>query len=152
MNLDFAPYRLRRFRPKSAKVADNGFTATLVRGDIAVATVDCGTGPDNDDLTVEFVNRSEQEFFLNVANRRPASTPDMSADECFVRDLAEATYHAGRLAELMRNNTVFRLRNDPPGHWRHVRAPYRPALERAIRRRFPAGALEFAPSQGIASH
>lgn len=144
MDTNFAPYSLRHFRPKSAAIADNGFTATLVRAGTAVAKIDCGHDPEDDDMIVEFINRSEQEHFVALASARTSPIEDMSADERFLRDLAEATYHAARLADLTRKTTVFRLGTDPPGLWRQVRAPFRAALARAVHRRFPASEVQFA--------
>ena len=50
MNTNFGPYSIRNLRPKSAKVAANGYTATLLRNGHPVANLDCGNAPDNDDL------------------------------------------------------------------------------------------------------
>ena len=42
MNTNFGPYSIRNLRPKSAKVAANGYTATLLRNAHPVANLDCG--------------------------------------------------------------------------------------------------------------
>lgn len=143
MTTEFAPYTLRSFRPKRADLADNGYTASLARAGTTVATIDCGQSPDDDDLVVEFTSQAELEFFKAFAERRTRPIDEMQADERFLRDLAEATYHAGRLMPLCRQYTLFRTRQDPLGVWRQVRAPFRPALASALRQRF-AGDLEFA--------
>jgi hypothetical protein len=143
MKTSFAPYALRSFRPKRASSADNGYTATLARGPIAVAQINCGTAPGNDILVVNFVSEAEQAFFQAHAARITTALKNMPADERFLRDLAEATHQSSCLAKLCKTRTVFRTAADPPGRWRQVRAPFRPALALALQRRFPAP-LEFA--------
>lgn len=140
----FAPYALRSFQSKSLAVADHGFRATLTRNGLAIASIDCGTAPDNDDLTVVFKNTPEMELFQRLAPRLAVTDETMDADERFLRDLAEATYHHKRLSDVCRNSTLFRLPNDPVNSWRQVRAPYRPALVRAIARQYPETQPQFA--------
>jgi len=154
-NKMFGPYSLRNLRPKSAKVAEDGFTATLLRNGHAVAQVDCGFDAledddrEADDLVVEFLTQTEMDFFkTSVIQLGRGPETDTPRDERFLRDLAEHTYHCQRLAALCKHNTVFRTPTDPPGHWRQIRAPYRPALESAIRRRYQGTQLEFANHMG----
>ena len=142
---EFGPYTIRHLRAKSAKVSDNGYTATLCRHGHPVASLDCGQSPEDDDLIVSFNTQSEQDFFkATVARLVTDADPQMEADERFLRDLAEHTYHRMRLADVCKHSTVFRLRTDPPGFWRLVRAPFRHALAQAIRLRFEGRPLEFA--------
>lgn len=142
----FGPFSIRNLRPKPARVADNGFTATLLRLGTPVATLDCGHAPGDDDIVAEFVSEAERDFFQRAAATlvAPAAKSDMDPDERFLRDLVESTYHAGRLAVLSRSNTLFRIDGDAPGLWRQVRAPYRPALEQKIRARYPGKEIRFA--------
>ena len=142
---EFGPYTLRRLRAKGAKVADNGFTATLYRHGHPVATLDCGHGPDDDTLIVSFITEAEQQFFRSAVDALVVDEdPDMDADERFLRDLAEHTYHRIRLADVCKHSTVFRFPSDPPGFWRIVRAPFREALAAALRQRFAGRTLQFA--------
>lgn len=147
MNTQFGPYSIRNLRPKSAKVADNGYTATLLRAGKAVATLDCGHSPDDDTLVVEFTSEPEMDFFRKAVEQLATASAeeDVPVDERFLRDLVEHTYHLGRLNVLARSSTLFRFKDDPPGTWRQVRAPFRQALADAIRGRFRHREVEFAP-------
>lgn len=150
MTTQFGPYSIRNLRPKSAKVAANGYTATLLRNGHPVASLDCGTAPDNDDVEISFVSQAEMDFFKSAALKLYAghSAGDDPIDECFIRDLVEHTYHMSRLDSLSKRSTVFRLEGDEPNIWRLVRAPYRPALEAAIRSKFPTRQVQFARHLG----
>lgn len=149
MNTNFGPYSIRNLRPKSAKVAANGYTATLLRNGHPVANLDCGNAPDNDDLEITFFSQAEMDFFKAAALKLyTGAAGDDPIDESFLRDLVEHTYHMSRLDSLSKRSTVFRLDGDQPNTWRLVRAPYRPALEAAIRSKFPTRQVQFARQLG----
>lgn len=153
MTTIFGPYSIRNLRPKPAAKADNGYTATLLRNGNPVAHLDCGTAPDNDDLVIQFSTEAEMNYFKSAVQilYSDHTLGDCPTDECFLRDLVESTYHASRLEALSKRNTFFRLDGDPPTTWRQVRAPYRRALEAAIRARYPRRQVEFARFAGAAA-
>lgn len=152
----FFPYTLRNMRPKPERTVHNGFTATLLRGDLAVATIDAGIPGEPDHIEVAFISEAEQAAFVRFAATRMTEqdkafinfTDDskqqgesLDADEAFIRLLAEDTYHNLRLSKICQTSTLFALPGDKSNNWRHVDAPYRQALATAIRRKHPEAVI-----------
>ena len=159
MRIDrFKPYSLRNMRSKPERQVESGFTATLNRGEAAVATIDAGSTEDPSYLGVEFTYDAEREAFETFAaatiseeDRKLAGyldVPDpmshaelLDPDEAMIRLLAEATYHDLRLSRMCADNTLYQLPGDDPDTWHQVEAPYRSALATAIRRKHPEAAI-----------
>lgn len=148
----FFPYAFRNMRPKPDRTVRNGFTATLLRGDLPVANIDAGNPEDPDRIDVEFISQAEQDAFIrfsaarmteqdrafsNFTDDTAPSAEMLDADEAFIRLLAEDTYHSVRLSKICETSTLFALPGDQKNQWRQIDAPYRAALATAIRRQHP---------------
>ena len=152
----FYPYAFRNMRPKPDRSVRNGFTATLLRGDLPVANIDAGNVEDPDQIDIEFISEAEQEAFIRFSAARMSEedrafsnftdetapvNEQLDADEAFIRLLAEDTYHSLRLAKICETSTLFALPGDHKNQWRQVDAPYRAALATAIRRQHPEAVI-----------
>lgn len=149
MNLSiFGPFSLRNLKHKPGKVSHQGFTATLLRQGVAVASIDAdGLGPD-DDFVLEFRTQGDQDFFI----RRSAELvkdgfltrwiaechlEDLEAQEAFIRLLADTIRQVRKMEPELETRTFFRTLEDPFDSWSVINAPYRRALARKLRTQFP---------------
>lgn len=144
----FAPYSLRSLRAKPGRDV-TGYTATLYRGEMMVATLDADSAGD-DTILMEFISDGEQQAFVGHAGHAMSTTDRalsnfvdaasaeelVDADEAMLRLMAEATYQQQRLSKICEDTTLFRLPGDAGGAWRRVDAPYRQALGVALRRKY----------------